>query len=200
MHCALLLLLIPFSLACQLPGNAPPEPVEAIRPADNPPPDRPLAVLIDSLRLDARALRFHVDKSERRFSVYVQDRLLKTYPCVLGERPEGDKFYQGDRKTPEGKFGFRGKRVHPEWHKFIWVDYPNAESWKRFNRRKADGLIPRGKDIGGEIGIHGVPDGKDHWIDAGADWTWGCVALKNADVDEIYPYIRIGSTTITIQP
>lgn len=160
----------------------------------------PLATLIDSLDLDARTIRFHVDKSERRFHVYIGDALLKTYPCVLGEKPEGDKFHQGDRKTPEGTFSFRSKRVHASWHKFIWVDYPNEESYRRFRERRSQGLIPAGKDIGGEIGIHGVPDGYDHWIDAGEDWTWGCIALKNADVDEIYPYIVAGKTMMEVVP
>lgn len=160
----------------------------------------PLARLIDSLHLYAGTVRFHVDKSERRFRVYVGDSLLKTYPCVLGEKPVGDKFHQGDRKTPEGTFSFRSKRVHASWHKFIWVDYPNEESYRRFKERRSQGLIPAGKDIGGEIGIHGVPDGYDHWIDAGEDWTWGCIALKNADVDEIYPYIVAGKTMMEVVP
>ncbi len=162
--------------------------------------EKPLATLIDSLHVDARKVRFHVDKSERRFRVYVGDSLLKTYPCVLGERPVGDKFHQGDRKTPEGTYTFRSKRIHASWHTFIWVDYPNAESYRRYKERKAHGAIPAGKDIGGEIGIHGVPDGMDHWIDAGADWTWGCIALKNADVDEIYPYIIPQKTVMEIVP
>jgi len=156
--------------------------------------------LIDSLRLDAKTIRFHVDKSERRFDVFAGDFLLKTYACVLGEKPVGDKLHQGDRKTPEGTFTFRSKRSHASWHAFIWVDYPNAESYRRFKQRKAEGLIPAGKDIGGEIGIHGVPDGMDHWIDAGEDWTWGCIALKNADVDEIYPYILPQQTVMEIVP
>lgn len=161
---------------------------------------RPLAKLIDSLRLDANTIRFHVDKSERRFDVFVNDSLLKTYPCVLGEKPIGDKFFQGDRKTPEGTFTFRSKRRPHQWHVFIWVDYPNKESYRRYKERKAQGSILAGKDIGGEIGIHGVPDGMDHWIDAGEDWTWGCIALKNADVDEIYPFIIPEKTMMEIVP
>lgn len=161
---------------------------------------QPLAHLIDSLHYDARTIRFHVDKSDRRFEVFVNDTLLKTYPCVLGEKPVGDKFYQGDRKTPEGTFTFRSKREHYAWHKFIWVDYPNAESYRRYTERKAQGLIPLGKDIGGEIGIHGVPDGMDQWIDAGEDWTFGCIALKNADVDEIYSFIVPKKTVLEVVP
>lgn len=160
----------------------------------------PLARIIAERHLDAARLRFHVDKSARRFDVLVGDSLLKAYPCVLGENPVGDKYHQGDRRTPEGTFSFRSKRQHATWHKFIWVDYPNAESYRRFKERKARGMIPAGKDIGGEIGIHGVPDGMDHWIDAGEDWTWGCIALKNADVDEIYPYIVAGRTMMDIVP
>lgn len=161
---------------------------------------RPLRSLIDSLGIDPKDIRFLVDKSKRRFDVLAGDSTLKSYPCVLGEVPVGDKLHQGDRKTPEGSFTFRSKRVHDQWHKFIWVDYPNAESWRRYNARKAQGLIPRGKDIGGEIGIHGVPTGMDHWIDAGVDWTWGCIALRNADVDEIYPFIIPDKTTMTVVP
>lgn len=194
-----LLFALPVLVCCQ---GAAPSDFSPSRPVAEPAvaSNRPLAVLVDSLGHDARAIRFHVDKSERRFDVLVGDLLLKRYPCVLGEAPVGDKFHQGDRRTPEGTFTFRSKRVHAQWHKFIWVDYPNAESWRRFNARKAQGLIPRGKDIGGEIGIHGVPKGMDHWIDAGADWTWGCIALRSADVDEIYPFINANSTTMTVVP
>lgn len=182
--------------ACTQPGPAPP----AAGCTGTGSAPRPLQAIIDSLGSDARLVRFHVDKSERRFTVLAGSDSLKHYPCVLGLVPVGDKLHQGDRKTPEGIFGFRGKRQHDQWHKFIWIDYPNAESWRRYRARMAEGLIPRGKDIGGEIGIHGIPDGMDHWITAGADWTWGCIALRNADVDEIYPFIRIGSSTITIAP
>jgi len=162
--------------------------------------DIALSRIIDSLRLDVGTLRFHVDKSDRVFEVLVNDTVRKRYPCVLGESPVGDKFHQGDRRTPEGRFTFRNKRVHDQWHKFIWVDYPNATSWKRYKERQAQGLIPEGKDIGGEIGIHGVPEGMDQWIVQGVDWTWGCIALRNTDLDEIYPHIRPGRTTITIVP
>ncbi len=189
-------LLFPLVSACQSAAL----PAEAVAIAAPPHRNIPLARLVDSLQLDPKTIRFHVDKSERRFEVLVDDSLLKTYPCVLGEKPVGDKFHQGDRKTPEGTFTFRSKRRPHQWHVFIWVDYPNAESYRRFKERKAQGLIPAGKDIGGEIGIHGVPDGMDHWVEAGEDWTWGCIALKNADVDEIYPYIIPQKTVMEIVP
>lgn len=128
------------------------------------------------------------------------DRTLKIWPCVLGEVPVGDKHMQGDRRTPEGTFTFRDKYPHRQWHKFVWVDYPNEESWKRFKERKRSGTIPADARIGGEIGIHGVPTGMDHWIEQGSDWTWGCIALRNDDLDEIYPFIKPRHTAITIVP
>lgn len=161
---------------------------------------QPLQAIMDSLGIQSRELSFQVVKSQRTFKVHAGDRLLASYPCVLGENPVGDKFHQGDRRTPEGTFTFRSKRIHPKWHKFIWVDYPNAESWRRYRERMEQGSIPKEKDIGGEIGIHGVPQGMDHWIEAGVDWTWGCIALKNGDLDEIYPHTTPSSTIIRIAP
>ncbi len=170
----------------------------------NRPVEVELARLVDSLRIEPASIRFVVDKSERAFRVMGRvdgdEQELRKFPCVLGENAVGDKFHQGDKRTPEGVFTFRSKRVHDQWHKFIWVDYPNAESWRRYKERQRAGAIPRGKDIGGEIGIHGVPDGLDHWVTMGVDWTFGCIALRNADVDAIYPYVRPRSTTITIEP
>jgi murein L,D-transpeptidase YafK len=165
-----------------------------------PPRQVSLDRLLDSLHIPPSSVHFYVDKSERRFDVLAEDTVLCSYPCVLGEQPVGDKAYQGDRRTPEGVFTFRSKRVHAQWHKFIWVDYPNAESWRRYRQRKAAGLIPAGKDIGGEIGIHGVPDGMEHWITQGSDWTWGCIALRNTDVDEVYSVIVPGRTRMEVVP
>jgi murein L,D-transpeptidase YafK len=209
MRLLLLPLLLPLVAACQPPAEetitALPATAEVVEG-----PSRttvPLQRLVDSLGLDPARIRFRVIKSQRAFEVLGalpgqvgRDTVLKRYPCVLGENPVGDKFMQGDRRTPEGVFTFRGKRVHDQWHKFIWIDYPNAESWRRFRERRAAGLIPDGADIGGEIGIHGVPEGMDDWIVQGVDWTWGCIALRNADVDEIHPFVRVERTTITIEP
>lgn len=160
----------------------------------------PLARILDSLHIAPEALWLRVDKSERVFQVMKDSVELTRYRCVLGEHPVGDKFMQGDRRTPEGTFTFRSKRRPHTWHVFIHIDYPNAESRRRFAERKRQGLIPADADIGGEVGIHGVPEGMDKWIDNGSDWTWGCIALKNADVDEIYPIITPWHTRLVIVP
>ncbi|HEX2616726.1 MAG TPA: L,D-transpeptidase family protein, partial [Flavobacteriales bacterium] len=166
----LLALLSPFTLSCQTAAG--PAPSASVADAVSPAPTPALDRLVDSLHIHRDSVWFHVDKSARTFEVYGGRQVLKTYPCVLGERPEGDKMQQGDRRTPEGTFTFRSKRRPHKWHVFVWIDYPNAESWRRFKERQRQGLIPEGADIGGEVGIHGVPEGKDAWITEGADWTW----------------------------
>ena len=191
---SVLALLIPLAVSCQRPAplSAPADSAVAV--------NEPLARLVERMHVHTDSLWFHVDKSDRSFEVRNGAQVLKRYPCVLGEHPVGDKMRQGDRRTPGGTFTFRSKRRPHQWHVFIWIDYPNAESWRRFKERKRQGVIPNDADIGGEVGIHGVPEGKDDWITQGADWTWGCIALRNADVDEIYPYITPQRTRLVIEP
>lgn len=161
---------------------------------------RPLKGIMDSLGWSNEPIRILVDKSDRRMELSVKDTVLKSYLIVLGLNPNGDKHFQGDKKTPEGTFTFRAKYPHANWHKFVWVDYPNEESWRRFNKRKADGTIPSDAKIGAEIGIHGVPDGMDEWIVRGQDWTFGCIAMRNDDLDEIYPLIKPKATKMIVVP
>lgn len=160
----------------------------------------PLDHLVDSLRIAPESIWFRVRKADRIFSVMSDSMELRRYACVLGANPVGDKRMEGDKRTPEGTFTFRSKRRPHKWHAFIHIDYPNAESRRRFAARKASGEIPEGATIGGEVGIHGVPEGKDNWITSGQDWTFGCISLKNADVDEIYPYITPWGTKLVILP
>lgn len=80
----------------------------------------------------------------------------------------------------------------------MWIDYPNADSWKKHNAAKQQGKIPKDAKIGGEVGIHGVPDGYDFAIDVKQNWTLGCISLKNKDVIELYEFI-FDSTIIEIR-
>lgn len=139
-----------------------------------------------------------IDKSDYKLSIIDADTVVKWYPVVLGYNPVGDKMQQGDYKTPEGVFGIRDKYPHKNWHYFVWIDYPNTESWKRFEQRKKEGLIPQDAKIGGEIGIHGTPEGGDYLIDQGKNWTFGCISLKRKHIEEIYPYLH-KDIKITIQ-
>ena len=186
--------------SCVVPNPNHTVPMSGLISVVDAPVHRPLKAIMDSLGWSEKPISLHVDKSERHLEVLVEDSVLKRYTVVLGLNPEGDKQFQGDKKTPEGLFGFRAKYPHKEWHKFVWIDYPNAESWRRFNERKSQGSIPAESKIGGEIGIHGVPKGMDHWIVKGEDWTFGCIAMRNDDLDEIYPLIIPQQTRLEIVP
>ena len=193
---------LPVWLSCQAtePERSASSPILSSSSGDPELAEVSLERMVDSLSIAGKDMHFLVTKSERIFQVLGKGLVLKEYPCVLGEVPVGDKMMQGDRRTPEGTFGIRSKRMHDKWHAFVWIDYPNAESRMRFAARVADGSIPGTAKIGGEIGIHGVPDGMDHWVNNGSDWTFGCIALRNPDLDEIYPYIQAEYTTIQIIP
>ncbi|TDM00643.1 MAG: hypothetical protein C4K58_03915 [Flavobacteriaceae bacterium] len=146
----------------------------------------PLQKILDSLGIDKKSTRLFVSKSNYVLSVKKGESILKTYPVVFGTNPVDDKRQEGDRCTPEGVFRVKAKYPHKSWSKFIWFDYPNKESYKKFDEAKRLGKIPQDATIGGEVGIHGVPKGHDNAIDQRNNWTWGCISLKNKDVDEIY--------------
>lgn len=152
--------------------------------------------VIDSLKLDKRKIYIQIEKSKRTLFLKVGKTIVKSYPVVLGFNPTDDKMREGDGCTPEGTFKIRSQYPHKSWNKFIWIDYPNAESKKKFAARKKKGLIPKNAKIGGEIGIHGVPKGTDMFIDLGKDWTLGCISLKNKDVSEVYSLVRKGTKIV----
>jgi murein L,D-transpeptidase YafK len=156
-------------------------------------PKKPLKSLLDSLRIDSKTIKIVIVKSKYELSVWAGSLKLKTYPVVFGLNPVDDKLMQGDKCTPEGLFKIKSKYPHASWSKFIWIDYPIAESWKKHNEAIRKGLIPKSAKIGGEVGIHGVPKGCDYAIDNRQNWTFGCISLKNKDVNEIYEVVRVGT-------
>ena len=127
-----------------------------------------------------------IHKADRKLEIRTDSTVFMRFPVVLGLKPEGDKQMQGDRKTPEGRFKIRDLYPHDRWSYFIWIDYPNDTSRQRFQARRENGEIPADAAIGGEIGIHGVPEGRDDLIDRKLDWTWGCISLRNKDVKRVY--------------
>ncbi|HYG14992.1 MAG TPA: L,D-transpeptidase [Bacteroidia bacterium] len=155
--------------------------------------------VIDSLKLNKNKLYVEVDKSDYTLYIKIGDTIVKSYPVVLGFNPVDDKMKEGDGCTPEGTFKVRAKYPHASWSKFIWFDYPNTDSYKKFEQRKKDGVIPKTAKIGGEVGIHGVPGEADEIIDQKQNWTLGCVSLKTADINEIYSLVKVGTKVVIRQ-
>ena len=142
-------------------------------------------------------IEIHIDKTAHTLTLKAGKVILKQYKCVFGGNPTSDKRYQGDKCTPEGVFHIQAKNPHPQWRRFMLIDYPTKESWAKYTANKAQGKIPKNAAIGGSVGIHGVPTGKDYLINEGINWTLGCISVSNDDIEEIYKYTCVG-TKVTI--
>lgn len=147
--------------------------------------------------INKKNISVSVSKSKYMLTLKYKNIAIKQYPIVLGRDPINDKVKEGDKRTPEGIFKIKMLYPHKSWSKFLWIDYPNKNSWKKHNKAKEKGLIDQNSSIGGEVGIHGTPEGDDYLIKEGVNWTAGCISLKRKDVDEIYNYCTVG-TPVTI--
>lgn len=139
-----------------------------------------------------RSTAIIVDKLNRRLEVYYRGLRLTTFPAELGANGLRRKEHAGDRATPEGMYRVtelkEGRKTR--YYKALLINYPNDEDKARFDRNKRRGIIPGRAGIGGLIEIHGGGG-------EGLDWTDGCVALRNEDMDYIYPRVQVG-TLVTI--
>ena len=137
-----------------------------------------------------------IDKSDYELKMYDDEGWYATYPVVFGNKNLDDKYMEGDKRTPEGTFKIINKRPHDKWHRMLMLDYPTKESWDKFNSRKAKGVIPKSAKIGGGIAIHGTWPNDNIVVDGFTNWTNGCIALKNEDLDEVSPYLPVGTKVI----
>jgi len=132
-------------------------------------------------------------KSERRLQLLRDGAPFRSYRIALGRVPEGPKRCEGDMKTPEGKYVVSGRNPHSQYHLSLRVSYPNAQ-----DRREASRL---GCSPGGDIMIHGLPNswGRIGAVHTAVDWTRGCVAVTDAEVEEIWKLVEDG-TPVEIRP
>jgi murein L,D-transpeptidase YafK len=141
-----------------------------------------------------------IEKHKYEMAIFdADDTWLITYPVVFGNKDLGDKMMQGDRKTPEGTFHIVSKRPHPKWDRFLALDYPNKESYEKFNQRKTMGLIPANAEIGGGIGIHGTWPHEEFAVDQYQNWTQGCVSTKNVYIQQLFNILAIGTKVIILR-
>jgi murein L,D-transpeptidase YafK len=154
--------------------------------ATKPPEPPPQAVAAD---------RVIVKKAERKMQLLKAGQVVREYRVNLGDNPYGHKERQGDERTPEGDYVLDWRNPNSLYHRSIHISYPNAEDRSRAQSQ--------GVDPGGMIMIHGRPS----YIDSprilaeydNRDWTNGCIAVKNAEMDEVWHAVRDG-TPIRILP
>lgn len=142
--------------------------------------------LTDKVRLTEPVDSIVVIKSERRMEVYHNQRMLKSYHVCLGSEPVGPKHFQGDGKTPEGMYRIDGKNPFSSFHKCLGVSYPSDRD-RQYAKRA-------GRPTGGDIKIHGLPNGRGHLLTKfiKKDWTAGCIALTDEEIDEVYTHTDVG--------
>ncbi|TCJ18846.1 murein L,D-transpeptidase [Flaviaesturariibacter flavus] len=138
-------------------------------------------------------IRIVIDKSDYEMQVYDVQGWYATYPVVFGNNSLADKCVEGDRCTPEGSFRIVNKRKHEKWSRYMGLDYPTPASIARFNELKRQGRIPKNATPGAGVGIHGTWPHDEYMIDRYSNWTNGCIALKNEDVQDLYSYVPIGT-------
>ena len=148
-------------------------------------------VLVLGLSGCASKFRNYQGPEVTRVVVYKQSRLLflmhntsvlKAYRIDLGFAPKGHKQVSGDGRTPEGHYTINRRNPDSEFHLSLGIDYPNERDVERARKL--------GKDPGGDIFIHG--QGRVYSF-MRPDWTWGCIAVTNDDIEEIYAMVRDGT-------
>lgn len=139
-----------------------------------------------------------IDKSDYELRVYDDQGWYATYPVVFGSNDLNDKYMEGDKRTPEGKFMVLLKKVHPKWGPELLLNFPNDESIRKFTERQQHGLIPRNAKIGNGIAIHATRPQEEWTVDYYQNWTDGCISLKYSEAKDLYSYIPAG-TPVTIQ-
>jgi murein L,D-transpeptidase YafK len=147
--------------------------------------------------------RVVVSKSKRRLDLYSDGRVVRTYRVALGKNASDDKEREGDRRTPEGEFYVCVKNAASKFYLSLGLSYPNREDAERgwrdkiITRAEHDRIVqaldkharpPWDTALGGEIFIHGGG--------SASDWTWGCVALDNDDIKELFDAVPMGATVL----
>ena len=152
-----------------------------------------------------KAPKIVIQKTTKTLFLYSEEKLLRTYPIKLGFNPVGEKALRGDKRTPEGSYYICMKNSRSKYHLSLGLSYPSIEDAERgleqklitkgdhdriIDRISKKSIPPWDTPLGGEIFIHG---GGETW-----DWTYGCVALRNKDIEELFKVVALG-TQVVIQ-
>jgi murein L,D-transpeptidase YafK len=157
------------------------EQARSSRPSDAPPGSHDTADLV------------YIEKKARRLTLFRNGKPIRTYRVALGFEPVGKKTTEGDGKTPEGRYVIDRRKPNSRYHRALHISYPNAD-----DRRQAG---ERGVSSGSDIMIHGLMSGMG-WIGKAhraRDWTLGCIALTNEEIEEVWRMAPDG-TPVEIVP
>lgn len=150
--------------------------------------------------------RLEVFKARRQMVLYSGQKPVRTFRVALGLKPVGPKVRQGDRATPEGTYRITHKNPNSQYYKSLGVSYPNAQDARRgvqsglITQTQYNAIVsavrrglppPSQTALGGDIFLHGRG--------SATDWTWGCIALDDSDMDYLFRIVPVG-TPVLIHP
>ena len=153
-----------------------------------------LSVLVPpSVRAGDEVQLVRVLKEQRKLQLISEGKVLREFSVVLGSDPAGHKQREGDGRTPEGRYVLDYKKADSAFHRAIHISYPNAND--------AESAKARGVPPGGQVMIHGQKNGLGWlaFISQHFDWTNGCIALSNGDMDVVWDSVKAG-TPVEIRP
>ncbi len=152
-------------------------------------------------------LSIHVWKAQHTMWLQDGDRILRKFTVALGREPGAGKLLRGDDRTPEGTYYVCEKRPHSRFHRFLAISYPNvgdaerafaehlitAHQWADiFFANARQTTPPWSTALGGDVGIHGYGGRRP----IAADWTKGCIAVSDPDIDYLYDRVSVGTPVI----
>jgi murein L,D-transpeptidase YafK len=198
-------LALALGLGCARPAPLPPPAPEAVIP----PPLPPAPVPEPCLHIE----RLVANKRERSLAVYCEGGAVFTFPAAFGREPVGPKRVAGDSRTPEGDYRIAGPARPSRFHRFVPIDYPSvadadlalaegrispAEHSRIVDAHRRGVMPPQDTALGGLLGLHGEGE---RWRgeSKGLDWTYGCIALPDAELDFVVERVTRG-TPVTILP
>jgi murein L,D-transpeptidase YafK len=134
----------------------------------------------------------------RTLDVYRFGDRVRSYPAVFGLGGTSGKLHEGDHRTPTGLYAIVGMRRHPRWQRFMLLDYPNLHDVQRYQVALESGSIPmlgsHPVGPGGAVGIHGTDNPELN--EKNVDWTFGCISLRNADVEDLATLVPVGTPVL----
>jgi murein L,D-transpeptidase YafK len=155
-----------------------------------------------------------VEKSANKMTVFYQGKPLKSFLCVSGVNSQGDKQRQGDNRTPEGRFFITDKEqlnddpyLGRKWIGLSYPDTPHAQKALENNlisinqyqeiasANEEKVQPPQNTPLGGWIGIHG---GREDLTEKGINWTEGCIAMQDKDLEELYGLVQYGTPVVIV--
>ncbi len=152
-------------------------------------------------------LTIHVRKTRHEMRLQEGDRVLRTFQIALGKQPTAGKVLRGDGRTPEGRYYVCEKRPRSRFRRFLGISYPNvddaekayaerlisADEWADiFFANLRQTVPPWSTALGGRVGIHGYGGREELPV----DWTQGCIAVSDADIDYLYDVVPLGTPVV----